>query len=112
AGDALDREMLHQRVEIVVQPLRIARGGDEIAHRVDDDSSCPGLLDLLEHADDDPVDLELDRRRVEQLQSATLRVLDVGPQAPQAASELHRGLLEVGIKARLPASHPFEYEPV
>ena len=48
------------------------------AHRVDDDPADLRALDVPEEAHDDPVDLELDRRRIEQLQPAALDVLDVG----------------------------------
>src|SRR5277367_6504185 len=102
--------MLDEGIEIVVQTLRVVGGADQLPHRVDDDPTDLRALDLPKEADDDPVDLEFDRRRVHQLEPAPLDVLDVGPQGPQRASELHRVLLEVGVEARLPTSHAFEDE--
>ena len=57
-------EVLDERVEIVVQSLRIGGRAREISECVDDQPANPVLLDPTKHVDDDAVDLQLYRRGI------------------------------------------------
>ena len=48
-----------------------------VAECVDDEAPHPPLLNAAEHVDDDAVDLELHRGGIDQVESASLRLLEV-----------------------------------
>ena len=75
--------MLDESIDVVVQTLRVAGRVDEIADAVDDDPPNLCSFDPLKQADDDPVDLKLDGRRVHHLETAPLCVRGVDTQAAQ-----------------------------
>src|ERR1041385_7918873 len=91
--------MLHQRIEIIVHTRGITRGNGQVSERVDDHAADGAPAKCVEDADDDPVDGQLDRGVIEELQSFSAVAIELPADLLYLVRHLRGILLEIDQQA-------------